>query len=158
MGVLLLLLGAVLIGLTWKQAWRQALNEEKDAYYLQSVKGLEQRVADLEAKISEFELFPQEQPAPESEFSGKLDYKLELLTQAVSGLGNQIETLLRKNEGDSHGDRDFSEYIQEAGHEAEFRDIRDAYLSGKSVTEIAQQFGKGKGEVELILNLQKSSR
>ena len=58
MGVLLLLLGAVLIGLTWKQAWRQALNEEKDAYYLQSVEGLEQRLLILRPKYLSLNYFP----------------------------------------------------------------------------------------------------
>ncbi|MHB1421197.1 MAG: hypothetical protein ACYCX4_16745 [Bacillota bacterium] len=33
--------------------------------------------------------------------------------------------------------------------------IREAYAAGKGVTELAQQFCKGKGEIELILNLKR---
>lgn len=156
MAVLLLLLGAVLMGLTWKKAWRQAVNEEKNFYYLQSVGGLERRVSDLEEKISELEAVQKELSAPKYEDAGRIDYKMELLLHAVSGLENQIEALLKKNEDDNDRDSDFSEYIEKAGQDAEFQAIQKAYLSGKSVTEIAQQFGMGKGEVELILNLQKS--
>ncbi|MHB1125914.1 MAG: hypothetical protein ACYC2T_03000 [Bacillota bacterium] len=33
--------------------------------------------------------------------------------------------------------------------------IREAFASGKDVTELAQQYGKGKGEIELILNMKR---
>lgn len=33
--------------------------------------------------------------------------------------------------------------------------IYQAFLNGKSVTELAQEFGRGKGEIELILNLKR---
>lgn len=33
--------------------------------------------------------------------------------------------------------------------------VRHAYQQGKDITELAKQFGKGKGEIELILNLRR---
>lgn len=155
MALLLLFLGAVLIGLTWKQAWRQAVNQEQTFNYMQSIAGLSQRISALETKVSQFEILPQEPAVPEQEAVEGMDLKLELLLQAVTGLQNKVDTLNKQKEVENTGGKNFSAYIKEADHDVVFKEIRNAYLSGKTVTEIAREFGKGKGEIELILNLQK---
>jgi hypothetical protein len=159
MTVLLLFLGAVFIGLTWKQAWRQAVDEEKNFNYVQSMVNLGQRVSTLETKLSQLVLAAQDSAAPQDEAIEGMDFKLELLLRAITGLESKVDTLNQKGQQqlENTREKDFAAYIKEASHDAGFKEIRDAYLSGKTVTEIAQEFGKGKGEIELILNLQKSS-
>lgn len=159
MAILLLFLGAVLIGLTWKKAWRQAIDEEKHTNSMESIAGLDQRVSALEAKVSQLELSPQA-AVPEGEEAKESNLKWELLLRAITGLENKMDTFSKdqvENNAENNGEKDFSAYIKEASHQADFKEIFEAYLSGMTVTEIAQKFGKGKGEVELILNLQKSN-
>lgn len=156
MALLLLFLGTVLIGLTWKQAWRKAIDEEKNAAYFQSIMSLSERVSALETRVSNFGSLQKETAAAEQESLDELlDYKFELVLRAVAGLEDKIEAFDIRPEKQKNESKHFSAYVQEAGNEAAFKEIRDAYLSGKSVTEIAEQWGKGKGEIELILNLQK---
>ena len=156
MAILLLFLGAVLIGLTWKKAWRQAIEEEKHSQSMESIADLDQRISSLEEKVSQMEQLPQPS-VPEREEAQEADLKWELLLRAITGLENKMDSLYKDQKTENNGEKDFSAYIKEASHQADFKEIKEAYLSGMTVTEIAREFGKGKGEVELILNLQKSS-
>lgn len=159
MAILLLFLGAVLIGLTWKKAWRQAIDEEKHTNFMEAIVGLSQQVSALEAKVSQLELSPQA-TVPEVWEPKETNLKWELLLKAITGLENKMDTFSKdqvENNAKNNGEKDFSACIKEASHQADFKEISEAYLSGMTVTEIARKFGKGKGEVELILNLQKSN-
>lgn len=161
MAVLLLFLGVVLIGLTWRQAWRQAVEEEKTNNQMHLYLKLGERISALEAAVSDIRVVHKEPEFTEKDtMLGGLDYKMELLLRAVSGLEDRITVVGEIEEEEEpeeidDGQLDFSTYLKEATQEDEFKSINQAYLSGKTVTEIAQQFGRGKGEVELILNLQK---
>lgn len=158
MAVLLLFLGIVLMGLTWKYAWRQAVNEEKMSNRMELFYNLEKRISAIESTIADLSA-SQTQPmiSDKSAELGGLDYKMELLLRAVSGLEEKLSDISEKekNTEEENAQLDFSTYIKESTQEQLFKSINEAYLSGKTVTEIAQEFGKGKGEVELILNLQK---
>jgi len=157
MAVLLLFLGVVLMGLAWKYAWRQAVNEEKMSSRMELFYNLEKRISAIETVISDLSALQTQPIIPEKSAAlGGLDYKMELLLRAVSGLEEKISDINEKEKDtEENAQLDFSTYIKESTQEHLFKSINEAYLSGKTVTEIAQEFGKGKGEVELILNLQK---
>lgn len=173
MWVMLVLLGALLVGLTWKQAWRQALDKEKNKNYLECVVNLDERVSLLETKVSQSAALSKGATVPVRENrEEQVEDKLELLLKGIEGLEQEIKNINQSTENKSEENdadiddkvknnqekEDFSEYIDVADHEAVFNDIREAHASGKTITEIAQELGKGKGEVELILNLQKQRK
>ena len=126
---------------------------------------LGERISALEATLSEMQDVRKDSAfTVKDNMLGGLDYKMELLLRAVSGLEDKIDVINEEEEEtEENAQLDFTSYLKEATQEtaaeatqaALFKSINEAYLSGKTVTEIAQQFGKGKGEVELILNLQK---
>ena len=53
----------------------------------------------------------------------------------------------------------FVEILADAGKNNSFPDVYEqiynGFARGKNITELAREFGKGKGEIELILNLKK---
>lgn len=55
--------------------------------------------------------------------------------------------------------QDFTEVLYQAKQDNKPLSINEqiyqGFLHGKSVTELAQEFGRGKGEIELILNLKR---
>jgi len=55
--------------------------------------------------------------------------------------------------------QDFTEILDHAKQDNKPLTVNEqicqGFLSGKSITELAQEFGRGKGEIELILNLKR---
>lgn len=137
---LLLAIGMILTALTgkavWKE-WREGLHHISEA--------------------------PKTTQSDESsaclEYLQSIEAKLELLAESVKDIKENLGQDL--SEAGTQG-ADFARIWQEAGAAPEVsppltinEQIYQAYRQGKGITELAQEFGKGKGEIELILNLRR---
>jgi len=88
---------------------------------------------------------------------GDLNEQLELLTLALYALGEKLDRLAGPP---NQGTGDFREVMEEvsAGSPA-YREIYAAYDAGRrDLDQLAREFNRGKGELELILNLRKSKK
>ena len=95
--------------------------------------------------------------AGHEKISGKvyedLGDKIELLSLAVERLTSQIANEPKEE----HSPDEFPQVFASQEKLNVFQDIYAAYDTGMGVTEIAREYNRGKGEIELILSLRKSS-
>lgn len=96
------------------------------------------------------------------EYLQSLEAEITFLREDLVRLGRQAEkdeSFLGKTKTQEPGEASFQEVLerrQKAGSEIElYKAVFQAYDNGKSVTEIAREQGRGKGEIELILGLRR---
>jgi len=154
MAYLLIFLGFVLIAVTGKHVMRQFI--EKDVFINQQrfMEQVARRLSILEDKVAALE--KSAALGAGGQITRGMEEKLEILNQTVSNLERKLDNFWEiGNREKPSQELKFSSYVKEAEKDSLFRDIRAAYDAGKSITEIAEEFGRGKGEVELILNLRR---
>lgn len=92
-------------------------------------------------------------------FARVLAGEIEALEARMAQLQQEYQLLSRRVHGSPEGKAPAKEEKREASGslpEIElYRRVFQAYDAGKSVTEIARELGRGKGEIELILNLRR---
>lgn len=81
---------------------------------------------------------------------GSLAADVEKISQCLSRL--EYEQAQVRTEQSS-----FAEVLRETQRAALYEQVRRSYEGGKGIAEIARDLGRGKGEIELILNLQRSA-
>lgn len=174
---LLMILGLIFIAVTGKTVLRQGLEQKQQLNYQHGYfENLERRISRLEEEFNEIKISGTSDSLPD------MGAKIEKLQQTLTGIENKLEGpaynlvnqydyqqeeqktyVKQRQDGEVNyqidnkkaDDKVFTEYVKEAEHEDMFEMVREAYFSGKSVTDIARQFNKGKGEVELILSLRR---
>ncbi len=93
------------------------------------------------------------------------DKKIEELEEKIDILSNNVEEVLnRLSQISSHSPEilsssraapSFSQSLMERQTIDEYDEIIDAYQKGEEIVDIAKRFNRGKGEIQLILNLKK---
>lgn len=147
----LLFLGLTLVVLTGRSLWQGRENMDKTGYngngthvdylnYLQQIdRKLEDFNRDLEALKAEVA-------------TGNSTQETEKFTEKFSQILTQNEKIEEKTEPNAFKgveEEDLSTPLS-------LKDkIYIEYKKGKGITELAKEFGKGKGEIELILNLRR---
>ena len=153
MAYIFILLGLILIIATFRNAWSQALEKEVDNRHKQSMIHMDSRLGDLENKLAalagkEF-LF-------QDNTTDSLGAQMEVLHNELTKFERKLDSYREKEVNSEVLQKvDFKTHFKDAEKESLFNDIREAYASGKSITRLAQEYEKGKGEIELILNLQR---
>ncbi|MDS1029548.1 hypothetical protein RDV78_03400 [Bacillota bacterium LX-D] len=129
MAYLLLIIGIFLVALTYQEAvgqWgKHSIESFPEKYFLPSY------LQNLESKVS----------------------ALENIVQEIKSKGEREKIIRQKT-----GIQPLKQNIMEnkplpTSIDNINEEILAAYKQGKGVTELAKEFGKGKGEIELILNL-----
>jgi len=151
MAYFLMLLGILLILTAGRNAVGQ-LREREDVFgFRESLIKLEKRLDELEKKVSSIE--KSGSSAFKEIHAAALDEKINNLTVSLSKIERKLDNFGEKGEKQDLK-RKFEEYVKEAEAD-DFQKIRTAYEMGRTIDEIAEEFGRGKGEVELILNLKR---
>ena len=92
------------------------------------------------------------------EYLQSLEDRLEAMADALAEMNQVMNRYITVPK--QKPEQAFTEVLHHAKQDNKPLSVNDqiyqAYLKGKSVTELAQEFGKGKGEIELILNLKRS--
>ena len=73
-------------------------------------------------------------------------------------LSNNVEevlNLLNQPQNNKQGISSFSQSLRQRQVIDEYDEIMDAYQRGEDIVDIAKRFNRGKGEIQLILNLKK---
>ncbi|KUO52519.1 MAG: hypothetical protein APF76_05665 [Desulfitibacter sp. BRH_c19] len=93
------------------------------------------------------------------------DKKIEELEEKIDILSNNVEEVLDRlsevpsqrygNVGSPKVAPSFSQSLVERQTIEEYDEIIDAYHKGEEIVDIAKRFNRGKGEIQLILNLKK---
>jgi len=141
MGYVLILLGAVLVLLAWRPAlerWRPPAGNRPDpddqvrraaAELLDRLAVLEGQLAAVQASVAELTAREKEKAVPTAE-AGEPEHAAEPPPS-------------------------FEAVLAEAEREAWRQEVYAAYEAGEDVASIARRLGRGKGEIELILNLRR---
>ncbi|HBT20148.1 MAG TPA: hypothetical protein DEA47_02085 [Peptococcaceae bacterium] len=152
MAYILMLLGMLLILLSGKNAVKQLREKENFYGFKEALKKLEQRMDEIEKKIVSLE-----EKSGRSVFkeihSPLLEEKINNLTLSLSKIERKLDNFGEMGEK-LNVDKKFEDYVRDAEAD-DFQKIRTAFEMGKTIDEIAEEFGRGKGEVELILNLKR---
>ncbi|NLO89005.1 MAG: hypothetical protein GX088_01525 [Clostridia bacterium] len=151
MAYFLMLLGILLILITGRNAVGQLRDREDVFGFGKLLMKLEERLDELENKVSLME--QSGYPAYKENLTPALNEKINNLTVSLSKIERKLDNFGEKGEKQD-SQRKFEEYVKEAEAD-DFQKIRMAYEMGKTIDEIAEEFGRGKGEVELILNLKR---
>ena len=90
------------------------------------------------------------------EYLQSMEDRLEAMADTLAEMTQVMSQNLTPNPRQEH---DFTEVLYHTQQENKPLSINEqiyqGFLSGKSVTELAQEFGRGKGEIELVLNLKR---
>ncbi|NLJ99957.1 MAG: hypothetical protein GX318_01810 [Clostridia bacterium] len=154
MAYLFIVLGLILVIFTFKYAWRQALGREMAQGQQKAVKEIRDRLDILEREQAA--LNNRLSDSTPQEYGKSSQEQLSVLSEILLNFERKLDNLGEQEvKSKTFENGDFSSHFKDAEKRNLFNDIKRAYASGKSITEIAQEFEKGKGEIELILNLQK---
>lgn len=153
MAYVVILLGLVLIGLSGPQAWRQWREDRLDLIHR-----LEAERDHLRRQLDE--LAAQGKKTPVVENMETLQEQVGLLTENIADAMTQLNRMEQKmvqllSTGKPLANNPFGQELTAAQQNAFFQEVYKAYDQGKDITEIAKQFGKGKGEIQLILGLRR---
>lgn len=135
----ILVLGLLLVVMTFKRSWNVVAAEK------------ERQLNSLVAK--------ENSGSDTVPFSGesleKMENRLEMVAQALVSLKERLE-LVEKKLVLGEKKEVFNTILEDSKRTVLYEDIYAAYDAGKDITTIAQELGKGKGEIELILQLRRS--
>ncbi|MBS3977616.1 MAG: hypothetical protein KGZ75_13020 [Syntrophomonadaceae bacterium] len=90
----------------------------------------------------------------------EMQVKLDLLTEATGELNyrvSKVDTRLNKTPALS-AEAGFSRSLAREKNSSFQQSVCQAFDEGKDVNEIAREFNRGKGEIELVLSLRKSGK
>lgn len=142
--VSILLLGLVLIIFFTPLAWRKRLEQTEDLDFPPGQTSTE---------------------APLLEYLQSLEAEIGLLKDDFSSFRKQVEPpeihILDRGQREGKYDKSFDTVLAEKQNLGTlpdmelYRAVFQAHDAGKSLTEIARELGRGKGEIELILNLRR---
>ncbi|MBS3971202.1 MAG: hypothetical protein KGZ94_13935 [Clostridia bacterium] len=90
--------------------------------------------------------------------SSELGKKIDELEEKIDILSNNVEEvlhLLNQSQNNKQEIPSFSQNLRQRQVLDEYDEIMGAYERGEDIVEIAKRFNRGKGEIQLILNLKK---
>ena len=158
----LMLIGVVFVLISFRSAWKQALERSTAESGWQYVQQLEKKITDLEERTALLEAEQHSVSVPGKQAvidTTAVENKLDRLLQTLTDLGEKIPASPVKHEAEDYEKGREGVSFENAMEKVEgnrlFEEIFRAHSAGKSITEIAQEFDRGKGEVELILSLKR---
>ncbi len=92
----------------------------------------------------------------------ELEENINILSNTLEEVLQKIDTMSFDNEKNEEIEENeeievssFSDELSKQQQIDEYREIREAFQRGEEITEIAKRYNRGKGEIQLILNLKK---
>ncbi len=159
MAYVILILGLILIALTFKRTWDFQVfdyNAESQGGIFKKAlnNGAAEATGQMDDKDSRNDEVKNITSGTEKMLED-IETKLEVIAEILAELKEGLE---RIEKGQGAGEKEKESFGEVLAHEkknALFEDIYAAYDEGKDVTELAREFGRGKGEIELILDLRR---